>query len=507
MQNDISRSNRQLIIRNLRVRLQNPVADRYAHLTLIVATILSAAIYAWALTKPINLIRYGNRPLFDLRQYAQIDPLALPKLIAALVALGGLYWIAWHAVLRLHDRRAWLIVIGGALVFSVALLLMYPYDAADMFDNILHGRIISVYGANPFQKIAADYASDPFYRYTAWRYAVSAYGPLWESLAGLVTRLAGNDLLANVIAFKLVLGGFGAGCVVLIALIMRRLAPERALAAVVLFAWNPIVLYETIGQGHNDITLVFWMLLAAWLLTERRYALALVALLSGALFKYIPVLLVPVALLIAWRDLVRWRARLRLLVLTAAIGGVLGVAAFAPFWRGSDTLSVERRTHMFTTSLPAVIDVSLIPSLGQEVAGDKVALFAAGATMLFALLQAGRAWRDRSAGSFTRSAFYILMFYLLIGCLWFQQWYAIWVMGFAALLSPGYAARLGALFSYSAQTKVLLFAAPLLWVRPLPPLSVRETRLGPLVMSIAWAYVAYALFASLKRRRLKERMP
>ncbi len=491
-------------IRNLKARFQNPVADRYARRTLIAAALLGTVIYALALTRPLNLIDYGARPLFDLRQYAQIDPLVLPKLIAALVTLGGLYWLAWRAALRTHDRRAWLIVIAGASVFAVALLLMYPYDAADMFDNILHGRIISVYGASPFQKIASDFSSDPFYRYTAWRYVVSAYGPLWETLAGLVTRLAGNGLLANVIAFKLVLGAFWAGSTVLIALIMRHLAPDRALAAVVLFAWNPIALYETIGQGHNDIVLVFWMLLAAWLLLEQRYVLALVALISGALFKYIPLLLMPVALLIAWRELSHWRARLRFLALTALIGGALSVAAFAPFWRGTATLSIERRAHLFTTSLPAVIDMALIPAQGQETAGDQIALIAAGATMFFALLQAARAWRDRSSLSFVRSAFYILMFYLLIACLWFQQWYALWPLGFAALLSPGHSARLGALFSYTAQTKVLIFAPFFLWVTPLPPLSLRETWLGPLVMSLAWGYIAYVFLVVLRRRCVKE---
>ncbi|MBI5563634.1 MAG: hypothetical protein HY870_01980, partial [Chloroflexi bacterium] len=273
-------------IQNLKARLQNPVADRYARPALAAAAILSAALYAWALTQPINLIDYGDRPLFDLYRYAKIDPFILFKIVVALIVLGGLYWVAWRAALRVTDRRAWLIVIGGAGVFGTALLLMYPYDAADLFDNILHGRIISVYGANPFQKTASDFPGDPFYYYTAWRHTVAAYGPLWESLAGLITRLAGNDLLANVLAFKLMLGAFWAGSAALIGLIMRRLAPERALAAVVLFAWNPIGLYETIGQGHNDITLVFWMLVAAWLLIERRYTFAIVALIVGALFKY-----------------------------------------------------------------------------------------------------------------------------------------------------------------------------------------------------------------------------
>ncbi len=124
--------------------------------------------------------------------------------------------------------------------------------------------------------------------------------------------------------------------------------------------------------------------------------------------------------------------------------------------------------------------------------------------MAFTFLQAARAWRDRSSLSFIRSAFYILMFYLLIGCLWFQQWYALWPLGFAALLSPGHSARLGALFSYNAQTKVLIFAPFFLWVTPLPPLSLRETWLGPLVMSLAWGYAACALLFALKRRRVKE---
>jgi hypothetical protein len=150
-----------------------------------------------------------------------------------------------------------------------------------------------------------------------------------------------------------------------------------------------------------------------------------------------------------------------------------------------------------------VIDVSLIPPLGKDAAGNQVALIAAGVMAIFALAQGLRAWRDRSALSFARSAFYILMFYLLIACLWFQQWYAIWPLGFAALLSPGHSARLGALFSYTAQTKPLIFAPLFLWVRPLPPASAIEPWFGPLVMAIAWAYAAFAIWAAFKQSRSK----
>ncbi len=493
-------------IRNLRARIQDPIADRYALSMLAATAALSAVIDARALTKPINLIDYGSHPLFDLHRYAIIDPAILLKLVITFIVLGGLYWLGWRAALRARDRRAWLIVIGGALLLGAALLLMYPYDAADIFDNILHGRMISLYGANPFYDIPAQFQGDPFYRYVAWDYVVSAYGPWWESLAGFITHLVGDGLLANVIAFKLVLGAFWAGSAVLVALIMRRVAPDRTLAAVVLFAWNPIGLYETIGQGHNDIALVFWMLLATWLLIERRYTSTIMALIAGALFKYIPLLLIPAALLIAWRDLTHLLARLKFSALTLLMCAVLVVVAYAPFWRGIDTLSIERRAHLFTTSLPAAVYVSLLPTLSAEKAGNEVAVIAAGLTALFALGQGLRARRDRSALSFARSAFYILMFYLLITCLWFQQWYALWVLGFAAVLSPGHAARLGALLSYTAQTKPLIFAPLFLWVQPFPPVGMRETRLGPLVMSLAWAYVAYAIFTGLKHWRGKPRV-
>jgi len=78
-------------IRNLKTRIQNPIADRYALPMLMVTTALSAIIYAWALTRPISLIEYGARPLFDLYRYAKIYPAILLKLVIAFIALGGLY--------------------------------------------------------------------------------------------------------------------------------------------------------------------------------------------------------------------------------------------------------------------------------------------------------------------------------------------------------------------------------------------------------------------------------
>ena len=350
-------------LQNLKFRIQNPVAERHAIATLLGVTVLSALIYGLMFTQPFNLIALQNRPLFDLRAAGKSDALIVWKQIAAFLALGGLYWLGWHAALRVRSRAAWSIVISGALIFGGLLLFVYPFDAADLFDNILHGRILSVYGANPFQDVAVQFKSDPFFYYTAWRNSVSAYGPAWEMLAGLITR-AGNGVIANVILFKLVLGGHAGGVRGVDRVILRRVAPERMLAGVVLLVWNPVVLFETIGNGHNDIAMMMWVLLAAWCVLKRRYTLAVLALIGGALIKYIPLLLIPIVLALALRDLPDRRTRLRFMIVTALAAIVLIVIAYAPFWHGLETLSIERRARLFTTSLPALIYFQCRPTSG-----------------------------------------------------------------------------------------------------------------------------------------------
>jgi hypothetical protein len=458
-------------------------------------------IYVVVFTLPHSLPALHRRALLDLYYLSRDDPLARWRLLGGFVVQGALYWLGWRAASRAQGRSAWAVVLGGALVFSVALLFLYPYGAADIFDNIMHGRILGVYGGNPFQQTPSDFRSDPFHRYTAWRHEPSAYGPGWEVLAGGAARLAGDGIIANVLVFKALSGAFFFASIAVVAAILRRVAPERALAGVVLLAWNPVILYETLGQGHNDMAMVFWILFAAWILLYRRYALAVLALVVGALFKFIPLLVLPGVGLIALRDLPRLRARLRFLSVSAACGVALVVLAYAPFWYGIDTLDIERRQRLFTTSVPAIVDVLLERRLGQEQAASVISQAAAGLTALFAVAQGILAWRDRTWLSFPRAAFKILMFYLLLTCLWFQSWYAIWPLGLAAVLPPGHSARLGALFGYVVLSKPLVFGPMFLWIRPLPSDIWRETRLGPAVLSLAWLYALFAIWHSRRIRR------
>ncbi|MFW9894124.1 MAG: hypothetical protein ACFFFO_18110 [Candidatus Thorarchaeota archaeon] len=467
--------------------------------------LLSGLIYWLMFVQPHDLFALYRRPLLDMKDLVEDDSLARWRLLGGFLIQGALYWLGWRAARHARGRAAWLIVLTSSLAFCLILLFLYPYDAADIFDNIMHGRILGVYGANPFAKIASDFKTDPFYRYTAWRYNTSAYGPGWEILAGGAARMAGNAVITNVLVFKLLAGAFLWASIGVVAAVLRRVAPERALAGSVLLAWNPVILYETFGHGHNDMAMVFWILAAVLALLYRRYTLTVLALVTGALFKFIPLLMLPAATLIILRDLPNARACVRFVVVTFGVAALLVILAYARFWHGTDTLDIERRQELFTTSLPTVGYYMLETQLGDEGAAAFISRFAAGLTAIFALLQGVRAWRNRTWLALPQATFNILLFYLLLTCLWFQTWYAVWPLAIAALLPPGHGARLGVLFGYAALSKPLIFGPLWLWIRPLPPRIWRETRLGPAVMALPWLYVLFALWHTRRKRKTRRK--
>lgn len=461
---------------------------------------MSVLLYLFAFVYPYNIFKLYPYPRLAVYRFAQENPMVIWWLASAFVIQCGLYWLGWRAAQRASGRTAWLIVLGGALASGFVLLFIYPFDAADIFDNILHGRILSVYGANPFRDVAEQFPGDPFYPYAAWRRAPSAYGPAWEMLAAGVSWLAGDGIIANVLAFKLLVGVFMTASVGLVAVILRHRAPERALAGVTLLAWNPVVLYVTLGNGHNDITIVFCMLAAVWALIHRRYTLTILALVLGALFKFIPVLLLPAAGLIALRNLPNLRARLHFLVVTTLSTLALITLAYGPFWYGIETLDLGWRTRLFTASLPAFFYTWLQPTLGKEQAAFTVSLMAASLTVLFVLWQSWRTWCDPSWLSFSRVTVNILLFYLLLTCSWFQQWYAVWPLGMAALLSPGPAVYLAMILGgYTVLSKHIIFGSLFFRIHPLPR-AWREIWFGLTVLGVPWLYAFFSLLDSFSQR-------
>jgi hypothetical protein len=449
---------------------------------LIGAALGSLAIYLLAFSLPANLFALYQRDSLVGGLLRQAGFYGFLRLSVAFISVGLLYVVGLRAAHRTSSKTAWRIVIGGTLSFIILFLFMAPLDARDIYDNIFHGRILGVYGANPFRDLISSFPQDPFFQYPYWKNSPSAYGPIWETLAGITAWLAGDGVITNILAFKILPGIFHLASIAVVVAFLRRVQPQHALSGALLLGWNPVLLYETWGNGHNDIAMIFWVLLAALLISRKQYSLGILSLVAGMLIKFIPLLLIPAALLIGYHSFENLRSRFWFIVKTSLVGVVLIMIAYLPFWNGMATFSIARRMQMFTTSMPAVMYWILKPDLGWPEAARLVSLGASGLLAIFTLFQSFSMQKLEPAEGFLQTAFNILAFYLMVTCLWFQQWYGIWLIGLAPLL-PGRSRRFALGFGFWVMSKQLIFVQllipimshkpeTLIWLEPVLALTV-----------------------------------
>jgi len=465
------------------------------------ATLASLAIYILAFFQPANLFENYTRTKLGLQFLYPEGAWGNVQLILAFTALGLLYLFSYRIVRQFHDKVSWGIVISAGLLYALVMLLIVPFDAADIYDNIAHGRLLGVYHANPYQQVILDYPQDPFYTYAAWKRTISAYGPIWETLAGLAAKWAGNSIIANILIFKFLPGFFHFASLLIVWLILRRTRPEFALAGVLLLAWNPVVLYETWGNGHNDMVMVFWILAAIWMVNLRRYSLAVLSLTIGALVKFIPLLLFPAALMAGLWDQRKLRDRYWFLPKTALAAVGIILIAYLPFWKAGNLLSLKRHAHLFTTSIPAVLYKALRPTLGIDNAAYLVTMVTLCGLGIFVLYQTLHQSPSEPSQYFTLKAINILAFYLMVACLWFQQWYGLWLISLAALLPPR-ARRMALFFGFWVITKQLIFApvfVPQIVDQP-EYAAVFEALLTLGVLGPTWLYALRSMKASRQIR-------
>lgn len=427
-------------------------------------------LYWLAFANQYPLSVFGTRPRQSIGTLTNFSNEAAYLYIGAMAALFALYGAALTVLARQrsHFRLLTLIVIAGSALCCLTLIMLYPLDAADIYDYIIRGRMSAVHDLNPLQNIPSQVPHDPFYAFTAWRRVPSAYGPVWELIAhGVSAITSGWSRDAQVIAYKAIAVVGYAVTGLCIALTLRQIAPRRALVGTAIFLWNPLVVYMTAGTGHNDSVMTACIAFALFALSRRWFVVATLAAGVGTLVKFIPALLVPLIALAAWRSLGvrRW---LRYAVLSAVIGGGIAAVSYAPYWHGWDTIRTDRRAFMFTGSVATVARHWLMPILDGETdlttpprsTPITSGVLANGTLLLFAavyLLKMAQLWRQPTIEGLIAVSARVIFAYLLIASIWFHAWYAIWLIVLIALLDDTPTRRLALWFSYLVTWQSLLY--------------------------------------------------
>ncbi|HEY1292386.1 MAG TPA: hypothetical protein VGJ60_04765 [Chloroflexota bacterium] len=450
-----------------------------------VATALVYALWVvWVPLLPGNLYV----PLLDLGKITGYTWVSAALYLGIVLVLFALYGLGYRAIRASHSRvkTAWIFITG--VVVCAELVWAYPATAVDVFGYIAGGQLLALHQVNPFVVAPNAYPRDPILSFLAFPDEPSQYGPAWVLLSGGIAALSGSDLLAEMLLYKVLAAAAHVGSAAVIYAIAKRLtdSPVSARASAYLFLMNPLLLWEMVGNAHNDGLMMLFGLCGVWLFVVGHDLFALMGIAAGALIK------VPIALI----GPVIFVGVLRRSWARAIEGTLLGLAlvfvVYRPFWVGPETLTALRRTDLFTASLGSVVRLALLPSLGVADASTAARTLSLTAFAVIAVVSVLLAFQAETDVDRLRPAYFTLLGALLLLTTWFQAWYIVWPFALGAALAEPRRHLEVALLSLGGLLQYFVFIY--LWVMGLfPPvenLGVQVTAylaiVGPLLVMLVW---------------------
>ena len=438
-------------------------ASRRIRLAMLVACGLALeAVLVFGVLLPLSIWRFpevfrDERPLATALGLHQGPAIVFGLTISlSFVLLGCAAWLAR----TLHGRAATAVVLIFSVLFIATIVPINPVGAHDIYHNVADSRTIAIYHDNPTAIPPNVYLDDAFYPYVvAWQDFPSVYGPVWYAVTMPGALLAGDGLWANVIAQKVLTSLFLFGVTVLAMLTAGRLRPGAMAQAAILVGWNPLLIFDTAGNAHNDVVMVFFGIAMIYAITRRWWPVVFPLLALAVATKYVFALLGPLVLLWMWR---RRDVPRREVLASLLLGVAVGLLAYAPFYNGKETVAAFQRQTAFNTSSPSALLQAVFMDwfgLDEVTALSRVKLVVGPVFLAIYAVLLLRIPRDPGVVILARTGFWAVFWLFVVATWWFWPWYLMMLVPLAAVLPGGRSYKVALVFSASA----MLMYVPYFW--------------------------------------------
>lgn len=399
---------------------------------------------------------------------------------ATFVGLFGLQFLglflAAQAVPSLGNRAIVPLLLAGA-IFCATLIFVYPVTANDVYSYVAQSWLMVVHHQNPIFVPPSAFPLDQVTPLTGeWMNFGAAYGPIGLVVDAVPTLLLGQNLLGDVVLDKALYSLVLLADAYLAFRITLRLNPRWAPSALILVAWNPLLLFETAVNGHNDVLMLMFVLLGLLSVLDGSMTTGTALMAASGLVKFATLVLIPPVVVYVLRCLPSWQARARYLAAATSVSSLIWIVAYAPFWRGIETL---RRPLLETTLSLDSFDSAANALIGPILSLDTF-------TLLGRLLFAGLyLWLMGRVATRPRDLLKVL-FGMTFGLLALavtnvKIWYAVWPVILAApepfLLAPAL------LFAWGATVSATLYGYVWVWLGLEAPDSFSLTNLSAYLLT------------------------
>jgi hypothetical protein len=318
--------------------------------------------------------RYAT-PYFAFEKLpGQFNSPILRKTLSLFVASSLLY--AGGCVLLARVPRVTRTIKLGALAFiagpAVVNIWIFPVGALDVFNYMVDLKLAFHYHDNPYVVTNPGWLlHDPITKSAFLLNVPLFYGPAWLVFSGIPAIFTGFDdvvrLLIGLKVLNLALLGVTAWLIA-----RAQPTPRRRWLAPFVFLANPLVVFEGIGNAHNDVMMTVLLVAALVSIRQRRTGwLAAPALALSGLVKIFSFVAAPLFLVETLKR--HWRPRAYLLAAVVAVA--IGAGVTLPFWDGGDGWTGFREGTRLGQRMDHVSPLSLAQQrLKEEIAGQSAAL-------------------------------------------------------------------------------------------------------------------------------------
>lgn len=227
-----------------------------------------------------------------------------------LISLFGILFAIYFLLLKYKERfteMKW--IMGIAIILRLLFLFVTPNLSDDYFRFIWDGRLFS-HGNNPFLYLPSEINGAAFsnennltqelFNGLNSKNYYSCYPPVHQLFFGISTLISPNNILGSIIAMRLFIILAEIGTIILLIKLLKHFRMKENLFMI--YAFNPLVIVELTGNLHFEGIVIFFLLLAFYLLNQNKIFLSAFSFSFAIGTKLLPLIFIPLLILkIGWK--------------------------------------------------------------------------------------------------------------------------------------------------------------------------------------------------------------
>jgi len=221
------------------------------------------------------------------------------------IYLALLYWV--------KSDKSILYFIGLGILLRLLLVFAFPNLSDDIYRFIWDGRLINQ-GINPFNHLPTYFLENGmavpginqelFLLLNSPEY-YTIYPPLSQAIFSFACWVAPDSYYGSALVMKIFLFLFECGSIFLIFKLLKHFQlPSKN---ILIYVLNPLIILEITGNLHFEGAMIFFLLLAIWLLIKQKQAFSAMAFALSIVSKLLPLMFLPFLIKrLGWKKSIRY---------------------------------------------------------------------------------------------------------------------------------------------------------------------------------------------------------